>query len=411
MSKNLSHDLLGQLLFKVGLVSEENISYALKKQNETNQSIGQVFMTEFNIENHKIQDLLKLQKFQQENKTTIINDKIGQVFKKIGLINQKQINFILSNQKANKKLFGNIMIEKKIVSESLFDSVIKASSGDQDSLNNLKNKKIGDLLIDLKYTEQNKIDDCLLTQKSSNKKIGEIALEKGYILKKQLNKAINIQKKLASLFMITIMSTSLLASCGSPRVGNFATLENYSESSVVKSLNSNPLNSVNYYKDGTISISNIPFYQQGNNNTCGQAVMTSILNYWGVDITYQTVVNQTNSWNMFTDVDKITKYIRQKGVYAQDYRLASMSFLKDRIRKGLPSIVLLDFGDLSTEHYVIVRGYNDDEKEFIILDPVDGPNVKVKYEIFEKMWENRSLKQMGLFGDKYNRIAFDIGGN
>ncbi|MFN8576442.1 MAG: C39 family peptidase [Candidatus Sericytochromatia bacterium] len=411
MSKNLNHDLLGQLLLRVGLISKNDIDYALKKQSETKKPIGEIFKSDFKINNSQIQDLVSIQKFQEDNKAVIINDKIGQVLKKIGFINQKQVNNILEEQKISKKLFGNIMLEKEIISEKLFEDIVKASSGNEKSLRNLKNRRIGELLVDLRYINQNQINECLSEQNKSNKKIGEIALQKGFLIKKQLEKVVNIQKKIASLLIVSVLSTNLLVACGSPRVGNFATIDNYSDSKVVKALNDNPSKSVNYYQDGTISIADIPFYQQGNNNTCGQAVMTAVLNYWGVDITYQTVVNKTNSWNMFTDVDKITKFIRQNGVYAQDYRLASLSFLKDRIRKGWPVIVLLDFGDLTSEHYVIVRGYNDSDREFIILDPIEGPNVKVKYDAFENMWENRSLQQIGLFGDKYKRIAFDIGGN
>lgn len=410
MNKNVSHELLGQLLLKAGIVNESTVDKALLIHEITGEPLGKVFTTDFNVAPEKINQAINFQKFQEKNKAELVNGKIGQLFKKIGLINQKQIDHILEKQKSDNKLFGQIMLEKKIVSKSLLNNIIEASSGNEKSLEQLKNKKIGELLIDLNYTSTEKITDCLASQKQTRKKVGEIALEKGYVVKKQLNKAVSLQKKLASLFMVTLVSTNLLAGCGGPRVGNFATVENYSASTAVKSL-SNQSGNVTYYKDGTVSVSNIPYYQQGNNNTCAQSVMTSILNYWGIELTYQTVVNQTNSWNIFTDVGTITKYIRQKGVYAQDYRMASSSFIKDRIRKGLPAIVLLDFGSVGAEHYVIVRGYNDNDGEFIILDPVDGPNVKMKYDIFEKMWENRSLRSMGIFGDKYNRIVFDIGGN
>lgn len=407
---NKNYNFLGQLLFKTGLLNQSQIDYALNSQKNSNKLIGEIVISEFNIEKEKIDQLLTIQEQQKESKLVIINDKIGQSLKKIGLLNQQEIDSVLKIQKNDKKLFGNILINKSIVSKSLFENIINALSGNKEALKALKNKKIGELLLDLNYTNNEKLNECLNIQKNNKIKLGQIALEKGYILKSQLNKAVKLQKKFASLMLISVASASILASCAGPRVGNFATLDNYSESNVVKSLSANPLGSVNYYQDGTVSISNIPFYQQGNNNTCGQSVMTSILNYWGVEITYQTVVNQTNSWNMFTDVDKITRYMRQKSIYAQDYRMASLPFVKDRIRKGIPVIVLLDFGSLGTEHYVIVRGYNDEEKEFILLDPVDGPNVKMKYDIFEKMWENKSLEQMGLFGEKYRRIAFDIGG-
>lgn len=341
------------------------------------------------------------------------NYKIGQIFKEIGLINQDQVKTILEEQKTTKKPFGRIMLEKKIVSSDFLHNVLSASSGDEKAIESLKNKKVGQLMVDLDYTTNEEINNCLLEQEKSNKKIGEIAQDKGYISKIQFTKVLSVQKKIVSFFIVGMAASSLLTGCKTPNVGNYSVVQNYSDGSgsPLKVLTVNPAGSVNYYDDGTIAISNIPFYQQGNDNTCGQATMTSILNYWGVGLTYQNVVNQTNSWNMFTDVNKITEYLRKKGIYAQDYRGATTNFIKDRIRKGLPPIVLLDFGSLSSEHYVIVKGYNDDKKKFLILDPVDGPNIEIDYDNFENMWANKSLKKLGLFGDKYDRIVFDIGGN
>lgn len=340
------------------------------------------------------------------------NFKIGQFFKKIGLINQNQINVILEEQKQNNKLFGMIMIDKKVLSENLFNNLLDASSGNNQAIKKLQNKKIGELIVDLEYSTDQKVNECISEQKNTSKKLGEIIHAKGYISKSQLNKVLSIQKKIAALFLTGLVSSSFLTACKTPHVtNNFGIVQNYSESQVMKVLKTNPTGNVNSYVDGTIEVSNIPFYQQANDNTCGQAVMASILNYWGKGVSYQDVVNQTNSWNMFTDVDKITQYLRKRGLYAQDYRMATINLLKDRINKGLPPIVLLDFGSLSSEHYVIVKGYNESTKTFIVSDPIDGPNIKINYDAFASMWENRSLNKLGIFGDKYNRIVFDVGGN
>ena len=213
--------------------------------------------------------------------------------------------------------------------------------------------------------------------------------------------------------MITLLSTSLLAGCATPRVpmqSEIGIVQNYNDSSLIKVLTAKQTGSVNYYKDGTIAISNVPFFKQGNDNTCAQAAMTSVLNYWGINISYQAVVNENNASNMPTDVQKITNYLRRKGLYTQDYRQGTINFVKDRIQKGNPVILLLDFGKLSAEHYVIATGYNEENQEMIILDPIDGPNMRIPFAELDRMWGNRSLQKLGFFGDKYDRIVFDIMG-
>lgn len=203
----------------------------------------------------------------------------------------------------------------------------------------------------------------------------------------------------------------LLQACNAPRVPmqNFVgMIENYNQSQVLKVLSVKEQGSINYYQDGTIALTNVPFVQQGNDNTCGQAILTMILNYWGINISYQSIVNETNPANLPTDLNRITSYLRKKGLYAQDYRKARLSFVKNRILKGIPVIILLDFGSLQTEHYVIATGYNDVRQELIFSDPVDGPNMRLPYSQIEMMWENRSLKNLGIFGDKYDQVAFDV---
>lgn len=142
-------------------------------------------------------------------------------------------------------------------------------------------------------------------------------------------------------------------------------IENYNQSQVLKVLSVKEQGSINYYQDET-AITNVPFVKQGNDNTCGQAILTIILNYWGINISYQSIVNETNASNLPTDVDRITNYLRKKGLYAQDYRKAKLSFVKDRILKEI-IIILLDFGTLQTEHYVIATGYNETRQELIFL--------------------------------------------
>ena len=165
---------------------------------------------------------------------------------------------------------------------------------------------------------------------------------------------------------------------------------------------------VNVYADGMVAVTGLPHFQQGNDRTCAQSNIASLMNYWGKDASYQGVVKEMNPSNLPTDVNNVTKYLRGKGLAAQDYRLATLNFLKKQINEGKPTLVLMDFGSLATEHYVTIKGYNEKTRELLYNDPVDGPNMLVSYEAFENMWQNRSLAAVPGFGAKYNRIAFDV---
>lgn len=161
--------------------------------------------------------------------------------------------------------------------------------------------------------------------------------------------------------------------------------------------------------DGTVSVNGIPFFKQGKDNTCGQATLTSILNFWGVKIDYQTVIDESNPSNFPTDIGTIKEYLKMKGLVATTYKNNTLDALKGLVDKGRPPIVLLDFGGLSYEHYVVVSGYNTTKKTILINDPRNGANLSIKETEFLNIWQNKSLGNLIIFGDKYYRPIIDVG--
>lgn len=331
--------------------------------------------------------------------------KIGELLKRIGIIDTLTIDAVLKIQKKTREKFGNILVKENIISRNFLENILK----------NLKNKelskiKLGEILIGINFANTDLVNKALEIQKKTNKKIGRIFISENILTKDKIIKALKIQKKL----ILISLSALAVSSCGSPKVpfqSSIGVIQNYSASPVLKTLKDSGLSKVNYYKDGSIVIEGVPFFQQGRDNTCGQAVMASILNFWGIGVSYQQIVNETNPGNGPTDVAKISSYLKRQGLNAQDYRLATLNFVKDRIQKGQPVIMLLDFGSLQTVHYVIAVGYNDEKQELIFHDSVDGPNVKLSYVQVEQLWENMSMRKLGIFGEKYKRIAFDISGS
>lgn len=163
-------------------------------------------------------------------------------------------------------------------------------------------------------------------------------------------------------------------------------------------------------RDGGIYIQGVPFVKQGQDNTCGQAVSTMMLQYWGHDIDYQTVVNESNPLNLGTTYNSLETYLRQKGLHAQSYREGSLELLQMLLDRGRPVIVLLDFGGITKEHYVVVTGYNPNTQTLIFHESNSGPYRELPVPSFLAMWANTSLVNAPLIGGKsYYRLMFDVG--
>lgn len=161
--------------------------------------------------------------------------------------------------------------------------------------------------------------------------------------------------------------------------------------------------------NGATYIGDVPFVSQGSDNTCGQAVMTMLLQYWGIDIDYQTVVNEGNPLNIATSYDAVQDYLRSKGLSVQAYRGGNLEVLVSQIQAGKPVMALLDFGSLQQAHYVLVTGYNARRNTIIMHESQSGPYMELDVDSFMEMWQNDPVVKLPLFGGaNYAYLLFEV---
>ena len=104
----------------------------------------------------------------------------------------------------------------------------------------------------------------------------------------------------------------------------------------------------------------VPFFPQ-DAYQCGPVSLAEVFNFWGVKVTprkiagdiFNTRLNGTLSMDMLL-------YPRKAGFKALVYK-GGMEDIRDKIRKGYPLIVLVDFGFYVIEknHFMVVVGYNN----------------------------------------------------
>jgi len=131
-------------------------------------------------------------------------------------------------------------------------------------------------------------------------------------------------------------------------------------------------------QSATKLIENIPFYPQ-EDYQCGPASLAGVLNYHGVVITPEEIAADifSKSAKGTLNLDMLI-YAKNKGFKALQYK-GSIDDIRININKGLPLIVLVDYGFLfyMQNHFMVIIGYNDYgiivnsyayEKQFIALD-------------------------------------------
>lgn len=161
------------------------------------------------------------------------------------------------------------------------------------------------------------------------------------------------------------------------------------------------------YDDGSRIIENVPVYHQGNTGTCAQACVTSVLNYWGYNVSYEDVISKTSNLDMSAGMtpEQMMWYFRKYNLQARVYT-GKLSDLKRLIDKGLPTVIAFDENII--QHSVVVIGYNDYREVVFYNDSMYGEVTEEPYSDFIRAWSKRRANTGGYFEGSLNNILIQV---
>lgn len=436
--KHSDRQSIGKLLVQQQFVSRWQVHQVLKiQQSNQEKKLGELLVEHGYAHPQHIHQILKQQHHKTSNSN--INSGLGSLFVQQQLITQTQLNAALKIQNNTEDYLGNILVQQKYINSTELEEGLTQQIVQKHGMKDACKKKLGELLLDFKQISHQQLELAIKIQKGCQRKLGSLLVDLGFLPNSELKKTLNIQKRLMALGMTALTGLSLNA-CTAPIVpyqpitypqitsqlapaysSDFSTPQ-YNYNSITypiarkyqqgnfKTLQlSDTGKTIQVFKNGNKILNDVPFIKQGSDNTCGQAVMAMMLNYWNKPISYQAVVNEGNPLNLPTTNSQITSYTRKKGLKVQDYHDASLNNLYAQINKGRPTIVLLDFGGLSQAHYVVVVGYNQKKGTVIIHDSLGGPYTEMTTSTFNRMWQNRPVVSLPIFGgESYRRLMFDM---
>lgn len=165
---------LGSILINMSALTSEKLNIALNIQKENSHKLLGTILVENNfcIE-ADIKQALKIQK----------EHLIGRILFRKGIVNFRQINDSLDEQKKTGGLFGDILVNKGYCTEKDIDLALEVDS------------RIGMLLLNKGYINEKQLENALLI-KSKNEDIllGQITLQLGYVTLEQLESVIALHK-------------------------------------------------------------------------------------------------------------------------------------------------------------------------------------------------------------------------
>ncbi|MBT9543873.1 MAG: C39 family peptidase [Candidatus Sericytochromatia bacterium] len=405
---------IGDQLRQANWVSRFQIKQALTEQKRAPEKLGRILK--------KLGFLPESTNSLSSASKQVKSAPLGERLLRSGWITQDELNSALQEQYETEEELGSLLVRKGCLAPHQLEQALTELLLERTQRHR---QKLGCILLQTQQISHWQLDKAL-SQQQRKEPLGQILLRLNWLCPQKLAQALRLQKKLLRSAAAAFLGSSLLLACQPPTVPlQFADAGNLNAPPVYQVQSQANLNGafktlsvkeaadhdvkIRIYQNGSKVIENVPFFRQGRDNTCGQAVVAMVTNFWGMKTTYQNLVDKENPLNLATSAGMLSSSFRAKGLAAQDFRRGDLTNILDEINKGRPTPVLLDFGNIQSAHYVVVVGYNMKKGTFIMHDSLEGPYVEMDQMAFLKMWENKSVRNILPVGaDNYQRLMFRV---
>ena len=136
-------------------------------------------------------------------------------------------------------------------------------------------------------------------------------------------------------------------------------------------------------------IGGVPFFKQ-DAHQCGPAAMASVLNYRGIKVSPEEIIEAIYSKGAEGTLDfDMVLYAEKKGRKTEKYR-GTLENLRINVDSNNPLIVLVDYGFLSYQrnHFMVVLGY--DESHIYVNSGVE-PLEAISKDEFVRTWKKTNF--------------------
>ncbi|MNR75518.1 bacteriophage N4 adsorption protein B [compost metagenome] len=412
---------LGEVLVDGDFISPSDLDRALDEQKRTNERLGEVLMRLGVLSDMELKAVLASQAdLTDADEVAGVRQRLGDLLLKSKRITSRQLDRALDEQKRTNERLGEVLVRFNLISPFELEAVL-ALQEDMSNGAMAARFMLGEILVATGTISRKQLETALADQRLTKRQIGEILVDTGMVKPSLISEALKIQSKLVAASLVALLASGTLSGCGlTPITGSIndgprqGLVQQYPSGGQIvdyrTTQNATKRSATTVYASGAVVVNDVPFFKQdARDNTCAQAAMSVVLNYWGKDTSYSKVVNESNRFNLPTSPQTVESYLKHNGLTAQPYRQGKLSFLRSLVDQGRPPMVLLQFGN--SEHWVVVVGYNQSQKTIIMHDSIDGAFTEMKESDFVGKWQNKMMSGIPVVGGaNYEGLIIDIQG-
>jgi len=216
---------IGQILIDGGFLKKNNLVLACEEQKHTHELLGQVLVRMGVLKEQYIKAPLLIQ-----DRLSSIDDAVrtaagerrllGALLVESGKITNKQLDAAIAEQKRTGEKLGEVFTRLGMLTERQLTALIEFQHNQTDTtiINPLR---LGELLVATGYISREQLEDALRKQSITHKRIGEVLVEEGYLSSRKLQSVFRLQNMLVKSALAAILSLGL----GAPAMASNASLQ------------------------------------------------------------------------------------------------------------------------------------------------------------------------------------------
>ncbi|WP_160295262.1 CAP domain-containing protein [Geobacter sp. OR-1] len=190
-------------------MSQQNLDYALEQQKHTKELLGQVLVRMGVLASDDVKAPLIVQEHLGDINNAVKiaageRQLLGELLVHSGHITNDQLDLVIAEQQRSGEKIGEVFKRLGILTQRQLNALLDFQINQQTP--QTSPLRLGELLVATGHITREQLEDALRRQELSNKKLGEVLVEAGYILPSRVKHGIRLQKMLVKAVLAAILS-------------------------------------------------------------------------------------------------------------------------------------------------------------------------------------------------------------
>jgi hypothetical protein len=214
---------IGRILVDGGFLSAHDLNLALAEQTHTNELLGQVLVRMGILDATEINAVLSIQEHLGQPDDAVklaagVRQMLGSLLVQAGQITPDQLEQGIAEQKRTGEKLGEVFVRLGLLAERQLNNLLDFQRNQGGSSEYPSPLRLGEILVSMGQITREQLDDALVKQKVSRKKLGEVLVAEGYVVPHQVKRGLRFLQMLSTSALVAVVSFGPLAAYGSDAV-------------------------------------------------------------------------------------------------------------------------------------------------------------------------------------------------